>query len=104
MKIFLAALLGILLGASIASCRLEGTWRQRRLTGTCEGACDHYLACKRRGDQASRTACVAECREVFQDEESLRAYESLECRDAVEYVEGESGRGPADMIGGRSSK
>ena len=98
---FLAALLGIALGAGMA-CRLEGTWRQRRLTGTCEGACDHYLACKRRGDQASRTACVSECREVFHDEESLRAYESLECTDAVQYVEGESGRGPADMVGGKN--
>ena len=101
MRSWLAAILGVALGIGLATgCRLDGSWRNRRLTGTCEGACDHYLACKRSGDAAAKTACVSECREVFYDDESLRAFESLECRDVVEYVEGESGTGPGVMVGG----
>lgn len=99
MKALAAVIAGLALGVSLASCRLEGSWKQRRLTGTCEGACDHYLACKRNGEAAARTACVSECRDVFQDAESLRAFESLECRDAVEYVEGDTDRGPGTMYG-----
>jgi hypothetical protein len=92
--------LAVALGAALAgACRLEGSWRTKRLTGTCEGACDHYLRCKRSHDGAARTACVSECREVFHDTDSLRAFESLECRDVIEYVEGDSGRGPGQMVG-----
>ena len=92
---WVALLLGVVVGAS--ACRFE-VGRSRRLTGTCEGACDHYLGCKKSGDGAARTACVSECREVFQDEESLRAFESLECVDVIEYVEGDSGKGPGQMV------
>lgn len=100
MRAAAATMLGLALGLALAGgCRLEGSWKNRRLTGTCEGACDHYLACKRSGDPAAKNACVSECREVFFDDESLRAFESLECRDVVEYVEGESGTGPGVMVG-----
>jgi hypothetical protein len=99
-KIGLALLLGLALGLAVASCRLDGAWKPRRLTGTCEGACDHYLGCKRASDAGRRAACVAECHEVFADAESLRGFESLECRDAIWYVEGDSGRGPGQMVGG----
>jgi hypothetical protein len=103
MKAFATAALGIALGMALASgCRLDGSWKNRRLTGTCEGACDRYLQCKRSSEAAAKVACVSECREVFQDEESLRAFESLECRDVVEYVEGESGTGPGVMVGDQS--
>lgn len=90
---------GLALAATLASCRMESAFRHRRLTGTCEGACDHYLACKRSRNADARAACVSECRDVFQDAESLRAFESLSCRDAVEYVEGPSGRGPGQIVG-----
>ena len=61
----------------------------RRLSGTCEGACDHYFECRGGPQTPSATqTCVADCRDVFSDDESLRAYESLDCQDAVEYVEG----------------
>lgn len=79
----LALVLGI--AAVIASCRPPAFLVGRRVTGTCEGACDHYLECKGGG---STDACVADCREVFSDPESLRAFESLSCADTVEYVEG----------------
>jgi hypothetical protein len=67
---------------------------QRQLTGTCDGACDYYLACKRTDDAPTRNACVKECGFIFSDDESLMAFESLECSDAVAYVEGPSGRAP----------
>ena len=61
----------------------------RRLSGTCEGACDHYFECRGGAQTPKATArCVAECHDVFSDDESLRAYESLSCSDAVEYVDG----------------
>jgi hypothetical protein len=59
-----------------------------RLTGTCDGACAHYVECKPGHADADRRACVAECPQVFADADSLMAYESLSCPNAVEYVDG----------------
>ncbi len=85
------ALRGVILGVAIASfitsCvvhRLMGP----RLTGTCDGACAHYMACKTGGTPVDRTPCNVECPGVFSDRDSLMAYESLACPDAVEYVDG----------------
>lgn len=66
-----------------------------RLTGTCDGACEHYVGCSGRPDRggALRHACLAECPGVFGDHESIMAFESLSCPDAVEFVEG-SGHHP----------
>ena len=79
--------LGVMIAALIAGCvvhRLMGP----RLTGTCEGACSHYMTCKAGATQLDRTRCTAECPDVFADRDSLMAYESLACADAVEYVDG----------------
>jgi hypothetical protein len=79
--------LGLLLAGTIASCvvnRLVGP----RLTGTCEGACAHYVACK--GGKADGAKCRTECPEVFADRDSLMAFESLTCKNAIEYVDGAS--------------
>jgi hypothetical protein len=79
--------LGIALAALIAGCvvhRLVGP----RLTGTCSGACTHYVACKPGAGNAERDRCRAECPDVFGDRDSLMAFESLSCADAVEYVDG----------------
>jgi hypothetical protein len=76
---------GLALAALIASCvvnRLVGP----RLTGTCEGACSHYVACK--NGKADRGRCLSECPDVFADRDSLMAFESLSCPNAVEYVDG----------------
>ena len=81
MKLRILALLAAL---ATSSCIVR-TVHPRRLTGTCEGACDHYLECKGGGDA---TMCIADCRQVFSDDESLRAFESLSCADTIEYVEG----------------
>jgi hypothetical protein len=90
-----SALAGLAFGALVAiaiassACHMPRVFGAPRLSGTCEGACDHYLECRGGGvTKDARTSCVADCRDVFADQESLRAFESLSCRDAVEYVEG----------------
>lgn len=84
--VFRGLVLGLAL-ATAASCvvqRLVGP----RLTGTCDGACSHYLDCKPGAKPADRARCTAECPDVFADRDSLMAFESLSCSNAVEYVDG----------------
>jgi len=76
----------------------------RRVTGTCEGACSYYLACKRSDDSVAHAACVNECREIFDSSETLKEFERLECKDAVAFVEGSSGRGPGETTTSASSR
>jgi predicted permease len=70
----------------------------RMFTGTCPGACDYYVMCKQRqGDEVGaslQAACVNECSQVFSSPDSIIAFESLLCEDAVAFVEGEHGREP----------
>lgn len=78
-----------LLGVAVnsTSCivkRLSGP----RLTGTCDGACSHYVACKPGHPKTDGDRCRRECPEVFSDSESLMMFESLSCHDVVEYVDG----------------
>lgn len=94
------AVAGVVIGVALAACRLPSPFgSNRKLTGTCDGACARYLDCKDVGEASAHAACVDECRDVFHDAESIRAFESLECRDVIEYVEGPSGRGPGTMVG-----
>ena len=79
--------LGAALAALIAGCIVRGP-ASPRLTGTCAGACAHYVACKPGHPEVARGQCEAECPHVFADPESLMAYESLSCTDAVEYIDG----------------
>ena len=65
------------------------------LTGTCDGACAHYVECKPGHLDTDRARCSAECPGVFSDRDSLMAYESLSCTDAVQYVDGPSPRAAA---------
>lgn len=89
------ALRGVVLGVAIAlllaSCIVKKL-SSPRLTGTCEGACAHYVACKPGHPEPDRVRCEAECPEVFSDRDSLETYESLSCRDAVEYIDGDVAR------------
>ena len=83
--------LGVAIALVIAGCvvhRLMGP----RLTGTCEGACAHYTECKPGHPDGDRLRCNVECPEVFSDRDSLMAFESLACSDAVEYVDGRAPR------------
>lgn len=85
---------GLLCALVLASCivrRFSGP----RLTGTCEGACAHYVECKPGHAEADRVRCRNECPQVFADSDSLMSYESLACKDAVEYVDGTSPRAAA---------
>lgn len=70
----------------------------RKVTGTCEGACSYYLACKRSDDQIAHQSCVSECQEIFSSAETIKDFERLECEDAVAFVEGDSGRGPGEPV------
>jgi hypothetical protein len=88
----IAALLAILL----ASCPKPRYVVYGRVTGTCEGACRHYLACKGSDDETAFRACLSECRLIFSSAETLEAFEKLDCADAIAFVEGSSGRGPGD--------
>lgn len=63
-----------------------------KLTGTCAGACDHYVECKPGHAKADHARCIAECPDAFSDRDLLMAYESLACEDAVEYVDGTAAR------------
>jgi hypothetical protein len=63
-----------------------------KLTGTCRGACSHYVECKAGAQREDRVRCESECPDVFSDRESLMAFESLSCQNAVEYVDGTSPR------------
>jgi hypothetical protein len=71
--------------------------RGPHLTGTCDGACDHYLACRGSDIGGVGEACRAECPEVFGDRDSLMAFESLSCPDTIDYVEGPSRRAPGQQ-------
>ncbi len=62
------------------------------LTGTCGGACAHYIECKPGHPEQDRSRCEQECPGVFADRDSLMMYESLSCKDAVEYVDGTAPR------------
>lgn len=59
-----------------------------RLTGTCAGACDHYAECEMGHPRLSIERCRAECPSVFSDPDSLMAFESMSCKDTVEFVDG----------------
>lgn len=63
-----------------------------QLTGTCDGACAHYVQCKAGHSTHDRDRCLTECPGVFSDRDSLMAYESLTCDAAVEYVDGSAAK------------
>ena len=74
--------------AALTNCMVVKRWSGPTLTGTCAGACDHYLACKPGHPAGDGLRCRRECPDVFADRESLLMFESLSCRNAVEYVDG----------------
>jgi len=92
----LAAALGALAVAAAAAVATSGCVVRRltgpSLTGTCDGACAHYVECKAGHGVADRDRCMAECPDVFSDRDSLMTYESLVCEDAVEYVDGSAAK------------
>jgi hypothetical protein len=83
-----AVVLGMVIAATMVGCMVHHFIGGPRLTGTCDGACAHYVECKPGHADADGERCRTECPGVFADRDSLMAYESLSCTDAVEYVDG----------------
>jgi hypothetical protein len=77
----------VMLAAVFASCIVRNLTGPR-LTGTCDGACSHYVECKPSHTTQDGARCRSECPDVFSDRDSLMAYESLSCPDAIEYIDG----------------
>lgn len=102
MRLLLVLALGLTAVLPMACVRQRAGTMFHRPTGTCGGACAHYLACKaERGHEvndSSRRTCELECAEVFSGVEALVAFESLSCEDAIAFVEGKSGRGPGTLL------
>jgi hypothetical protein len=84
------ALLGIAIPLVFSSCVVRTMMSGNRLTGTCAGACAHYVQCKPGHSEEDRMRCTAECPQVFADRDSLMAFESMSCRNTVEFVDGTS--------------
>jgi hypothetical protein len=87
---WVAAVLGAAIAAVLAlhGCTVVQRYTTPQLTGTCDGACSHYVQCKPGHSDLDSKRCRAECPDVFSDRDSLMAYESLTCDDAVEYIDG----------------
>ena len=83
-----SGLYGALLALLLTSCIVRHLVSGPRLTGTCDGACAHYIECKPGARPEDRLRCQRECPDVFSDRDSLMAFESLSCKDTVEYVDG----------------
>lgn len=62
----------------------------QQITGTCIGACEHYLSCKGDSRERSYQACLRSC--PFTEGESAAAFEQLTCDAAIGFVEGDGGR------------
>jgi len=86
-----AAALGLVVAVAMVGCIVTRV-AAPQLTGTCDGACAHYIQCKPGHGGTDRKRCLAECPGVFSDRDSLMGYESLACEDAVEYVDGSAAK------------
>jgi hypothetical protein len=85
-------ILCLLLLLTAESCIVRHLVGGPRLTGTCDGACAHYVECKAGHSDRDRMRCQNECPDVFSDRDSLMAYESMTCKNAVEFVDGDGQR------------
>lgn len=81
--------IALLVAALISGCIVRHVIGGPRLTGTCNGACDHYVECKPGHGDADGHRCRTECPDVFADRDSLMAYEGLSCDAAVSFVDGD---------------
>jgi hypothetical protein len=84
----------LLAGASLSCVRYAQYHRLSAPTGTCDGACRHYVGCKEDESAGAFSSCVDDCREIFvhegePDRDSLRVFEGLECKAAVAFVDGD---------------
>ncbi len=90
---FVRTLLVLLAVALLGSCFKATYYRGSGSSGSCSGACDHYLSCKGSNDKKAERKCLRECQAIFVDDgevdrESLKDFEDLQCEDAVAFVDG----------------
>lgn len=57
------------------------------ITGTCEGSCAHYLACKSVDDAATKAECVKGCAAMKRPAADLARFEAMDCATAIATVE-----------------
>lgn len=88
-------LVALAVALALAGCVKRQSLGSRQVTGTCEGACEHYTSCKRSDDPGLLRQCVRECKAFYTDDkgvedaETLGLFERLECDEAIGFVEGE---------------
>ncbi len=87
--------LAFLVAAGVTGCIVQHVVDGPRVTGTCDGACDHYIECKPGHAAADRARCRAECPDVLGDRDALISYELLDCDKAVSFVDGEAPKATA---------
>jgi len=67
-------------------------------SGTCAGACTHYLQCKGNVDPNAQPACMTKCQQMKLTVAQLQQYEATDCATAIWQAEssgGASGSGTA---------
>ena len=80
------------------SCVKRQTAGSSAISGSCEGACRHYVSCKRSNDPSLLRECVRDCASIYTDDtgaedaETLGLFERLDCEEAVSFVEGSTAR------------
>jgi len=92
----LAIAAGLAMAAAVSGCVVRYI-NGPRLTGTCDGACQHYADCKGGVSSEVHQACLDECPAALGDRDARMAFESLSCTDTVEYVEGPARRPPGSQ-------
>jgi hypothetical protein len=95
---------GLALALSLVGLATTGCFHYARSqtfasSGSCTGACDHYLDCKQSDSEDARDECLEECRQIFvyqgePDRASLQDFEELDCEATIAFVDGDGGQRP----------
>jgi hypothetical protein len=60
-------------------------------SGTCDGACAHYLGCKNIDTPDNRTQCTDQCASLNLTPDQLANYEATDCQTAIAAIDGNGG-------------
>jgi hypothetical protein len=82
-------LAALAIAGALTGCIVRHVIGEPRVTGTCEGACDHYVECKPGHAPADRARCERECPDVLSDRDALVSFELLECDQVLSFVDGD---------------
>jgi hypothetical protein len=86
--------IALALAGTLTGCIVRHVAGESRVTGTCDGACDHYVECRPGHAPADRERCLHECPEVLSDRDALVSFELLECDEVLSFVDGDHPRSP----------